>query len=92
MTPEIIYWGVVPSVVSAVGVAMTVVASTRRFLIGNILLSAISLALHFYSLYILYLIFILGYYPTYIPHVLIAVGSAVSLTQFIVSFNRRTDP
>ena len=83
MSIEALIWGSIPSAV-AIGIGTwSIMMSVKARGIAHIATSAfLSIALIF-SLAVLYSIFILNSWPTFIPHIVIAAGTVIVIVQWL---------
>lgn len=84
MSIEALIWGLLPSAVAIAIMAWSIVMAFKARGIAHIATSAfLSIAL-IYSLLVLYNIFILSSWPTFIPHILIAAGLVIVVVQWLL--------
>ncbi len=88
---EDLLWGLIPSAV-AIGIcAWSIVMAFKARGIAHIAISAfLSLAL-IWSLIVLYRIFILNTWPTFLPHIVIAAGAVIAVVQWLF-YRKRQRP
>ena len=81
MSIEDLIWGLIPSVV-AIGIwAGSIMMSVKARGFAHIATSAILTVAMILSLAVLYSIFILNTWPTFIPHIVIAAGVVIVVVQ-----------
>ena len=83
MNGTAILWGVLPAAVGLSALWGSMLAFQRVRTQGNLLATAFVFASVGSSLLILYRIFIRGAYPTYLPHLMIALSAIISIIQFV---------
>ena len=85
----LILFGVLPTVLAIAAVVSSLMVACRSRRFGHWIISAIVLAGVAWSLLILYRIFVLGAWPTYLPHYVIGILVVVVITQICWHRNRR---
>jgi len=85
---ELIVWGVCPAFLGGALVAATVSMSARHRTLPQVLLSVGTVTLCVYALWVLWRIFVLGAWPTFLPHLLIGISVALYVLQVV--FHRRS--
>jgi hypothetical protein len=85
---ELIVWGVCPALLGGALISASVSLSARRRTLPQVLLSVGTVTLCVYALWVLWRIFVLGAWPTFVPHLLIGISVALYVLQVV--FHRRT--
>ena len=81
MSIEALIWGILPSIVAFACVILSAVIAIRARRPLQSLLSVAAVTLDGLALWLLFAIFVLGSWPTFIPHILIGVSVLVLLLQ-----------
>ena len=83
--------GILPTVLAIAAVVSSVMVACRARHILHFVISAVVLAGVAWSLLILYRIFVLGAWPTYLPHFVIGILLFVVVAQIFLYRSRRHD-
>lgn len=82
--PEFIYWFLIPTIFALfIFIKSIIILLTKKSIFNWIMTSIIFLLIAF-SEYILFLIFFLAYYPTFVPHMIIGFAIVIFLLQFFI--------
>ena len=82
-------WGIFPSLVGLVAVVLSLSVAFRRPPKYHLFGTATVVIAVLWSLIVLYRIFILGAWPTYLPHVVIATAFAIAGIQTLIFRRKR---
>ncbi len=91
MSIEALFWGIIPTVVAVATVFGSLFMSWKERRITHFITSAIVLIGVVWSLAVLYRIFLLGAWPTFLPHVIIGVALIAFAAQAILLRSRKRD-
>ena len=88
MVIEQVLWGVFPALVGVVLIVATVSIAVREATPSQWLLSLATVILCGYALWVLWRVFFLRAWPTFLPHLLIAVGAMLCGLQVVLRRGR----
>ena len=91
MSIEALLWGILPTVVAVATVFGSLFMSWKDRRITHFVTSTVILIGVVWSLVNLYRIFVLGAWPTFLPHVIIGVALIVLAAQVILLRSRKHD-
>ena len=88
MSSEMLWAGITPAVFAVLGIIISVYSVIRNLSIAQFLFAIPVILGMAFSLWVLYNIFILGAWPTYMPHIMIACLLPVVIGQVLVAHRR----
>ncbi len=81
MSPEALLWGLFPTGAALVSTTLSLACVAKRTKPLQFVCAVVVTSLTVFSLWLLKKIFIDGDWPTFLPHILIAVAAIVTVTQ-----------
>ncbi|HEU5071662.1 MAG TPA: hypothetical protein VFV96_14755 [Verrucomicrobiae bacterium] len=91
MSIEALLWGILPTMVALCAVIVSLFVACRARRVLHFVASAVVIGAVAWSLLILYRIFILGAWPTYLPHLAIGVALFIVMAQTFLFRSKRHD-
>lgn len=89
MSIEALIWGLLPAIVAMASVIASALMAVKARRVPHTALSVMVVVLDALALWNLFAIFVLGGWPTFLPHVFIGLAALVVLVQTILFWRRR---
>ena len=91
MSIEALVWGLFPAIVAVASVIASALMAVKARRVSHSVFSVIVVVLDALALWMLFAIFVLGGWPTYLPHVFIGATVCLVLVQSFLFWRRRHD-
>ena len=91
MSIEALLWGLLPTIVALCALIVSLFVTFRARRVFHFAASAVVIATVVWSLLILYRIFVLGAWPSYLPHLAIGVVLIFVIAQTLLFRSKRHD-
>jgi uncharacterized membrane protein YoaK (UPF0700 family) len=91
MSVEALLWGLFPALLAVASVIASALMAVKARRVFHSAFSVIVVVLDALALWMLFAIFVLGGWPTFLPHVFIGVTVLIVLAQTILFWRRRHD-
>ena len=83
MDLKLLVWGYLPMIIAFIEIIWSLELLLKSSLFLNVLLSISITLLNTFSLYVLYLVFFIEAWPTFVPHILIGISTILIIIQII---------
>jgi hypothetical protein len=83
MDLKLLVWGYLPMIIAFIEIIWSLKLLLKSSLFLNVLLSISITLLNTFSLYVLYLVFFIEAWPTFVPHILIGISTILIIIQII---------